>query len=64
MKKIFIIISAVLCLQTSLQAQKPEKLKIDSLVQVLQSNPHDTTRIKTQNLLSFELKLTGKVDTA
>ena len=64
MKKNFIIISAVLFLQISLQAQKLEKLKIDSLVQVLQANPHDTMRIKTQNLLSFELKLIGKVDTA
>ena len=64
MKKFLIIICAVLFLQISLQAQKLEKLKIDSLVQVLQSNPHDTMRVKTQNLLSFELKLIGKVDTA
>jgi len=63
MKNIFVI-SALLCLQLSLQAQKKGQARIDSLLQVLQSAPHDTTRVKTLNLLSFDLKVTGKVDTA
>src|SRR5689334_12125948 len=63
MKNFFIVI-AMLCLQLSTNAQKKGQAKIDSLVQVLQSNPHDTTRVRATNLLSLELKLTGKVDTA
>ena len=63
MRSLFII-ATMLCMQLSIQAQKRGRLKIDSLIQVLQANPHDTMRVKTQNLLSFELKLTGKLDSA
>ena len=63
MKNFFIVI-AFLCAQLSVQAQKRGRLKIDSLIQVLHANPHDTMRVKTQNLLSFEMKLVGKVDSA
>ena len=60
MKNIFVI-SLLLCLQLSLQGQKKGQARIDSLLQVLQSSPHDTTRVKTLNLLSFDLKLASKV---
>lgn len=63
MKKFFTVV-AVLCLQLSVHAQKRGRAKIDSLIQVLQANPHDTMRVKTQNLLSFEMKLVGKADSA
>lgn len=63
MRSLFII-AALLCVQLSIPAQKRGRLKIDSLLQVLQANPHDTMRVKTQNLLSFELKLAGKLDSA
>src|SRR5574338_520676 len=63
MKNIFIVF-ALLTMQISLLAQKKGQAKIDSLTQVLQSNPHDTTRVRAMNLLSLELKLSGKVDTA
>lgn len=62
--KYFLILIALFCLQQNLQAQKKGQARIDSLIQVLQASPHDTTRVKTLNLLSFDLKLTGKVDTA
>ena len=55
---------AVLCLQLFLHAQNAGRLKRDSLIRVLQSDPHDTVRVKTQNLLSFEMKLIGKADSA
>ncbi|HJS54066.1 MAG TPA: tetratricopeptide repeat-containing sensor histidine kinase [Chitinophagaceae bacterium] len=64
MKKKSIIIIALFCLQLPLHAQKKGRARIDSLIQVLQANPHDTMRVKTQNLLSFDLKLIGKVDSA
>ena len=63
MKNVFMIL-ALLCLQLSLDAQNAGRLKRDSLIRILQSNPHDTVRVKTQNLLSFEMKLIGKTDTA
>ncbi len=55
---------ALVCLQVSIAAQNAGRLKRESLIRVLQSNPHDTVTVKTQNLLSFEMKLIGKVDTA
>lgn len=63
MKNAFMIL-ALACLQLSLHAQKRGRAAIDSLTQVLQSNPNDTTRVRTMNLLSFEFKVLGKVDSA
>ena len=63
MKNAFMILVLV-CLQLSLLAQKRGRAAIDSLTQVLQSNPNDTTRVRTMNLLSFEFKVLGKVDSA
>ncbi|HEX6849285.1 MAG TPA: tetratricopeptide repeat protein [Chitinophagaceae bacterium] len=60
----FLLIIAAAGLQLSLHAQNAARLKRDSLIRVLESNPHDTVRIKTQNLLSFEMKLIGKADSA
>src|SRR6185503_13781873 len=62
--KSFLIVIALLCLQLSMPAQKKAQARIDSMIQVLNANPHDTTRVRTMNLLSLELKLSGKVDTA
>ena len=59
-----VIVAALLCLQLSAQAQKKGQQRIDSMIQVLNANPHDTARVRTMNLLSLELKLSGKVDTA
>ena len=63
MKNAFMIL-VLACLQLSLHAQKRGRAAIDSLTQVLQSNPNDTTRVRTMNLLSFEFKVLGKVDSA
>jgi two-component system, NtrC family, sensor kinase len=63
MKNAFMIL-ALASLQLSLHAQKRGRAAIDSLTQVLQSNPNDTTRVRTMNLLSFEFKVLGKVDSA
>ena len=63
MKNAFMIL-ALACLQLSLHAQKRGRAAIDSLTQVLQNNPNDTTRVRTMNLLSFEFKVIGKVDSA
>jgi len=63
MKNAFMIL-ALACLQLSLHAQKRGRAAIDSLTQVLQSNPNDTTRVRAMNLLSFEYKVLGKVDSA
>jgi len=63
MKNVLMILSFC-CLQLSLLAQKKGRAAIDSLTQVLQNNPNDTTRVRATNLLSFEFKVLGKVDTA
>jgi len=63
MKNAFMIL-VLACLQLSLHAQKRGRTAIDSLTQVLQNNPNDTTRVRTMNLLSFEFKVLGKVDSA
>jgi len=63
MKNAFMIL-VLACLQLSLHAQKRGRAAIDSLTQVLQSNPNDTTKVRTMNLLSFEFKVLGKVDSA
>jgi len=63
MKNVFMIL-ALAWLQLSLHAQKRGRAAIDSLTQVLQSNPNDTTRVRAMNLLSFEFKVLGKVDSA
>ena len=63
MKNIFVI-SFLLLLQLATHAQKKGQGRIDSLMHVLQSASHDTIRVKTLNLLSFDLKSIGKVDTA
>jgi hypothetical protein len=63
MKNVLVIL-AITSLQLSVHAQKKGRAAIDSLTQVLQNNPNDTTRVRAMNLLSLELKLSGKVDTA
>ena len=63
MKNIFLIL-AIVSLQLSIHAQKKGRAAIDSLIQVLQNDPNDTTRVRTTNLISFELKVLGKVDSA
>ena len=63
MKNVLLIV-ALASLQLPLHAQKKGRAAIDSLTQVLQHNPHDTTIVRAKNLLSFEFKLLGKVDTA
>ena len=62
--KQFLTIIALLCLQLSVHAQKKLQARVDSMTQILRSDPHDTTRVRTMNLLSFDLKLLGKFDTA
>ena len=59
-----LLILAVTCLQLSLHAQKKGRVAIDSLTLVLQNNPNDTTIVRATNLLSFEYKVLGKVDSA
>lgn len=63
MKKMLIAI-ALLCLQFAADAQKKLQSRVDSMTLILRGNPHDTTRVRTMNLLSFDLKLLGKFDTA
>lgn len=63
MRKILIICTWFL-LQTEMQAQKKGQEQIDSLVKVLQTTEQDTVRIKTLNLLAYELLLKGNADTA
>src|SRR6185503_15838133 len=62
--KSFLIVIALLLVQFTTQAQKKAQARIDSMMQVLKANPPDTTRVRTMNLLSLELKLAGKADTA
>ena len=62
--KNFLFLMFLLFVQVSVFAQSKRQATIDSLTNVLKNNPNDTTRVRATNLLSLELKLSGKVDTA
>src|SRR5687767_1067029 len=64
MKKILIIIIAVISLQLPFYAQKKGQARIDSLVQVLQTTNQDTVRVRTMVLLGSDLQKIDKIDTA